>query len=169
MAQITRPLPWRPAATSKRSTEQVRPIFWSNRPRAYIKRTADWDSYPSGRWGNAASPAYGTLSDYQFMRRHTGSEKRAEKAKAAWGTSLTSLQDVYEVFTKYTSGNSLAVHLAITTLMVICAKQGAYCHWSPLQLLRQECICRAVPDTFIYLGNTCSVCQSCHMFCRSSL
>ncbi|CAL8464700.1 g4235 [Coccomyxa elongata] len=108
-SQITRPLPWRPAATSKRSTEQVRPIFWSNRPRAYIKRTADWDSYPSGRWGNAASPAYGTLSDYQFMRRHTGSEKRAEKAKAAWGTSLTSLQDVYEVFTKYTSGTGVDV------------------------------------------------------------
>jgi len=46
----------------------------------------------------------GTLSDYQFMRRHTGSAKRAEKAKEAWGTSLNSLQDVYRVFTKYTSG-----------------------------------------------------------------
>ena len=50
----------------------------------------------------------GTLSDYQFMRRHTGSTKRAEKAKEAWGASLSSLQDVYNVFTKYTSGaNSL--------------------------------------------------------------
>ena len=58
--QITRSLPWRPAATTKRQTEQVRPIFWSNRPRAYLKRTSDWDSYPAGRWGNAASPAYGT-------------------------------------------------------------------------------------------------------------
>ena len=57
--QITRSLPWRPAATTKRQTEQVRPIFWSNRPRAYLKRTSDWDSYPAGRWGNAASPAYG--------------------------------------------------------------------------------------------------------------
>ncbi len=46
----------------------------------------------------------GTLSDYQFMRRHTGSQKRAEKAKEAWGASLNSLQDVYRVFTKYTSG-----------------------------------------------------------------
>ena len=65
--QITRPLPWRPAATSKRQTEQVRPIFWSNRPRAYLKRTSDWDSYPAGRWGNAASPAYGaTLSSPSF-------------------------------------------------------------------------------------------------------
>ncbi len=57
--QIARTLPWRPAATSKRQTEQVRPIFWSNRPRAYLKRTSDWDSYPAGRWGNSASPAYG--------------------------------------------------------------------------------------------------------------
>ena len=38
------------------------------------------------------------------MRRHTGSTKRAEKAKEAWGNSLNSLQDVYRVFTKYTSG-----------------------------------------------------------------
>ena len=50
----------------------------------------------------------GTLSDYQFMRRHTGSSKRAEKAKEAWGASLNSLQDVYRVFTKYTSGWHLA-------------------------------------------------------------
>ncbi|CAL5228752.1 g11938 [Coccomyxa viridis] len=107
--QIARTLPWRPAATSKRQTEQVRPIFWSNRPRAYLKRTSDWDSYPAGRWGNAASPAYGTLSDYQFMRRHTGSTKRAEKAKEAWGASLNSLQDVYRVFTKYTSGTGVSV------------------------------------------------------------
>ena len=57
--QMSRTLPWRPAATTKRQTEQVRPIFWSNRPRAYLKRTSDWDSYPAGRWGNAASPAYG--------------------------------------------------------------------------------------------------------------
>lgn len=38
------------------------------------------------------------------MRRHTGSQKRAEKAKEAWGASLNSLQDVFRVFTKYTSG-----------------------------------------------------------------
>ncbi len=69
-----------------------------------MTRTADWDNYPNGRWGNARSPAYGTLSDYQFMRRHTSSEKRAEKAKAAWGTSLNSLQDVCAVFVKYTAG-----------------------------------------------------------------
>ena len=40
------------------------------------------------------------------MRRHTGSTKRAERAKEAWGNSLNSLQDVYLVFTKYTSGGA---------------------------------------------------------------
>ena len=39
----------------------------------------------AGRWGNAKSPAYGTLSDYQFMRRHSGSEKRREKARRRVG------------------------------------------------------------------------------------
>lgn len=56
------------------------------------------------RWGNAKSPAYGTLSDYQFMRRHTSSSKRAEKAKQCWGASLSKVDDVGKVFVKYAKG-----------------------------------------------------------------
>jgi methylenetetrahydrofolate reductase (NADPH) len=53
------------------------------------------------RWGNSRSPAYGTLSDYQFMRRHSGSEKRREAAKAAWGEQLGGVADVQQVFVNY--------------------------------------------------------------------
>jgi methylenetetrahydrofolate reductase (NADPH) len=81
--------------------QTVRPIFWSNRPRAYLARTRDWDAFPSGRWGNAASPAYGTLSDYQFMRRHASSDKRRAAALEAWGAAPSSLEDVKEVFVNY--------------------------------------------------------------------
>lgn len=56
------------------------------------------------RWGNASSPAYGTLSDYQFMRRHSTSTKRQEKARQQWGQSLSSVNDIISVFVKYTSG-----------------------------------------------------------------
>ena len=56
------------------------------------------------RWGNAKSPAYGTLSDYQFMRRHSSSAKALEKARAAWGASLSSIDDVIKVFVNYCSG-----------------------------------------------------------------
>lgn len=56
------------------------------------------------RWGNAKSPAYGTLNDYQFMRRHTSSSKRAEKAKQCWGASLNKTDDVAKVFVKYSEG-----------------------------------------------------------------
>lgn len=59
------------------------------------------------RWGNAKSPAYGTLSDYQFMRRHSASQKWLEKAKAAWGASLSSVADVIAVFVNYCSGQLL--------------------------------------------------------------
>ncbi len=51
---VPRPLPWRHIPVSQaRSSESVRPIYWSNRPKAYIKRTADWDAFPSGRWAAA--------------------------------------------------------------------------------------------------------------------
>ena len=29
-------------------SQRVRPIHWSNRPRAYLMRTAAWDKYPDG-------------------------------------------------------------------------------------------------------------------------
>ncbi|KAG2433005.1 hypothetical protein HXX76_008732 [Chlamydomonas incerta] len=104
-SRVQRPLPWRhvPAGTA-RAVEQVRPVFWSNRPKAYVKRTQDWDSYPAGRWGNTRSPAYGALSDHQFMRRHSTSEARREKARAAWGAAPATVDDVKQVFVKYING-----------------------------------------------------------------
>jgi hypothetical protein len=34
----------------------VRPIFWSNRRKSYVSRTATWDEFPNGRWGDSQSP-----------------------------------------------------------------------------------------------------------------
>lgn len=31
---------------------------------SYLQRTAEWQEYPNGRWGLAANPAYGELTDY---------------------------------------------------------------------------------------------------------
>ena len=56
-----RPLPWRPSTSPGRSHEDVRPIFWANRPTSYLKRTASWDEFPNGRWGDNRSPAYGEV------------------------------------------------------------------------------------------------------------
>lgn len=102
-SRVPRPLPWR-QVPSTRPGETVRPIFWSNRPKAYLHRTLDWDTFPSGRWGNSRSPAYGTLSDYQFMRRHTANDKRREAARAAWGAELAGEDDVADVFVRYCKG-----------------------------------------------------------------
>ena len=63
---------------------------------------------PVCRWGNAKSPAYGTLSDYQFMRRHSCSGKWLETARSAWGSSLSSVDDVIKVFVNYCSGGFTA-------------------------------------------------------------
>ncbi len=65
------------------------------------------------RWGNARSPAYGTLSDYQFMRRHTSTEKRAQKARQSWGATLNGVDSVAAVFAKYTKGEAADVLLML--------------------------------------------------------
>ena len=58
-----RPLPWQASSQPSRELEEVRPIFWCNRPKSYLALTADWDDYPNGRWGGRHSPAFGDLHD----------------------------------------------------------------------------------------------------------
>lgn len=65
-----RAMPWKQSAAAQRLQEQIRPIFWSNRPRSYIARTVLWDEFPNGRWGSFDSPAFGDLSEYHLGRMH---------------------------------------------------------------------------------------------------
>ena len=48
----------------RNAKEDVRPIFWKQREASYLSRTATWDEFPNGRWGDNRSPAYGELTDY---------------------------------------------------------------------------------------------------------
>ena len=64
-----RSLPWRGSRCDIKGTaEDVRPINWCNRPKSYIQRTAVWDEFPNGRWGDGRSPAFGELNDLHFFR-----------------------------------------------------------------------------------------------------
>lgn len=73
-----RELPWHPEARSRKG-EQVRPVFWANRPESYVARTRDWDDFPNGRWGDARSPAFSGAEDvggHSSSRLPTRDEKR---------------------------------------------------------------------------------------------
>jgi len=96
--EIRRPLPWNPVPTRK---EDVRPIFWSNRPKSYIHRTASWDEFPNGRWGDSRSPAFGDLTDYHLSALHA---IKSVDRKQTWGEQLSSEQDIFNVFTLYCTG-----------------------------------------------------------------
>ncbi|KAJ6289595.1 hypothetical protein OIU78_025509 [Salix suchowensis] len=99
-SKITRPLPWRPPTNVFRVKEDVRPIFWANRPKSYLSRTIGWDQYPHGRWGDSRNPSYGALSDYQFMRPRARGKKLLEE----WAAPLKSVEDIYEKFKVYCLG-----------------------------------------------------------------
>ena len=98
-----RAFPWRGSRSSNLNgmSEEVRPINWANRPKAYIKRTITWDEFPNGRWGDNRSPAFGELSDSHFFRPVEGSK---EDLLAMWGDAPITHSDVYEVFAKYVEG-----------------------------------------------------------------
>ncbi|KAL0366543.1 UNVERIFIED_CONTAM: Methylenetetrahydrofolate reductase 1 [Sesamum radiatum] len=99
-SKISRPLPWRRPANVFRVKENVRPIFWANRPKSYISRTVGWDQYPHGRWGDSQNASYGALSDYQFLRPRSRDKKLHEE----WAVPLKNVEDIYEIFMKFCLG-----------------------------------------------------------------
>ncbi|XP_028406469.1 methylenetetrahydrofolate reductase-like [Dendronephthya gigantea] len=97
-----RSLPWKPSANVKRIKEEVRPIFWASRTKSYVHRTSEWDEFPNSRWGDSAAASFGDLSDYHlfYLRNRT----KKETLLKMWGEELSSVQDVYDVFVCYISG-----------------------------------------------------------------
>ena len=95
---LEKPLPWRQSLGLGRRDENVRPIFWRKRNRAYVARTQDWDEFPNGRWGDARSPAFGELDAYGIGLK--GSNEHYVKI---WGEPKN-WRDVADVFVKYVEG-----------------------------------------------------------------
>ncbi|KAL5724236.1 hypothetical protein ACHQM5_007520 [Ranunculus cassubicifolius] len=93
-AKLSRTLPWRRPTNVFRVKEDVRPIFWANRPKSYLSRTLGWEQYPHGRWADSGSPSYGALVDYQFMRPRS----RDKKLQEEWALPLKSIEDIYDRF-----------------------------------------------------------------------
>eukprot|EP00182_Erythrolobus_australicus_P001332 CAMPEP_0185830232 /NCGR_PEP_ID=MMETSP1353-20130828/702_1 /TAXON_ID=1077150 /ORGANISM="Erythrolobus australicus, Strain CCMP3124" /LENGTH=627 /DNA_ID=CAMNT_0028528107 /DNA_START=33 /DNA_END=1916 /DNA_ORIENTATION=- len=102
-AVATRALPWRPNTFENRRNEAVRPIFWANRPKSYIARTAGWDEYPNGHWGSIQSPAFGSVTQHHLA----GSGGVSAEMKAAniemWGEP-SSVGDIVDVFVRFVAG-----------------------------------------------------------------
>ncbi|CAL4122393.1 unnamed protein product [Meganyctiphanes norvegica] len=109
-----RPLPWKMAANHKRTGEDVRPIFWSSRPKAYVYRTQHWDEFPNGRWGSSESPAFGELKDYYLFYLKSTSTK--DILLKMWGETLESEQDVFGIFEAYVTGEENKGGIKVTKM-----------------------------------------------------
>jgi len=98
-SDIKKPLPFRLSADPARNTEEVRPIFWTQRSKSYIHRTRHWDEFPNGRWGKSDSPAFGELKDYYLF--YLASQSPKVELLKMWGEELKCEQDVWDVFGNY--------------------------------------------------------------------
>jgi methylenetetrahydrofolate reductase (NADPH) len=100
---IPKSLPWKTSTSAKRKKEDVRPIYWSNRPTSYLQRTSSWDEFPNGRWGDSRSPAFGDfLGDYHL----TGEEIPKEKKMKSLGKEHKNIQSIYQVFIDFLEGKT---------------------------------------------------------------
>lgn len=97
-------MPWRQSSDKRRSLkEEVRPIYWSNRPVSYLTRTHNWDAFPNGRWGDSSSPSFGELNTYHVIRHASKNDKINDKRKEIWGEPKSE-EDVAKVFSKFCAG-----------------------------------------------------------------
>ena len=106
---VIKELPWRQSTLDDRKiAEDVRPIYWSNRPVSYLTRTENWDNFPNGRWGDITSPTFGELNQYHAIRAGSKSDKVKARRKKIWGEPK-SINDIKDIFISYCNGeiNSL--------------------------------------------------------------
>jgi methylenetetrahydrofolate reductase (NADPH) len=114
-ATVKRPLPF----ARPRDNEKVRPIFWASNPVSFLARTRGWmndmpqtarelvlealpafdDEAPGGAAENAQRVVY---SYHSIVARRMGS--KAER-RSMWGESLTSEDDVFDVFERFVRGH----------------------------------------------------------------
>jgi len=103
--KANRDLPWRQSSDQNRkSAEDVRPIFWSNRPISYLTRTENWDDFPNGRWGDISSPTFGELNQYHAIRAGSKINEIRKKRKRIWGEPK-SIKDISNVFVSFCKGD----------------------------------------------------------------
>ena len=103
--KANRDLPWRQSSDQNRkSAEDVRPIFWSNRPISYLTRTENWDDFPNGRWGDISSPTSGELNQYHAIRAGSKINEIRKKRKRIWGEPK-SIKDISNVFVSFCKGD----------------------------------------------------------------
>ncbi len=74
--------------SSKRSKEDVRPIFWAIKPKSYIARTQEWDEFPNGRWGVSRSAAFGEPEQYYLIQKKISFN--FDELKKLWGDQVVS-------------------------------------------------------------------------------
>lgn len=99
-----RELPFIQGSSSKRKEEDVRPIFWQNKPSSYLQKTQNWDEFPNGRWGKSSSPAFGGEMDgfVSYSKRFKTSNHDSKKKE--WGERCTCFSDVSNVFVRFIQG-----------------------------------------------------------------
>uniref|UniRef100_A0A0N4Z4M7 methylenetetrahydrofolate reductase (NADPH) n=1 Tax=Parastrongyloides trichosuri TaxID=131310 RepID=A0A0N4Z4M7_PARTI len=108
-------LPWKPHGGHHplRCKEDVRPIFWSARPKSYIFRTREWDDFPNGRWGHSSSPAFNDLKEYYMFYLKAGNK---EKELKMYGDKLYSIEDIQQVFVNFLTQKPNENGIKVTSL-----------------------------------------------------
>ena len=96
-----RSLPFRKMTGSERVAEEVRPIFWANKPKSYVAQTQTWDNFPNGRWGDMTSPGFAFQEDQGFISFTKKQAADPAAKRALWGEEVLSVAAIADVFSRF--------------------------------------------------------------------
>lgn len=94
--------PWQRSAEPRRTEEAVRPVFWAQRPQSYMRRSADWRTFPNGRWSGGAAGDLAAYAAWPTLGPESAEKFRADRRKI-WGAPA-SAEELAGVFAGYFRG-----------------------------------------------------------------
>ena len=90
--------------SQERVQEEVRPIFWSIKPKSYVSQTRRWDNFTNGRWGDITSPSFTLKPDEGFISFTKKQSQAPEAKKKLWGQEVLNVASIANIFTQFVQG-----------------------------------------------------------------
>lgn len=101
-----RTLPWKGATNYRRVGESVRPVYWVNRPKSYVHRTAHWKDFSLASWSdNTISSISESMKSYYSFLEVSNTKKQMDDILGERPT-LSSLYKLFYLFySRYSTAN----------------------------------------------------------------
>lgn len=133
-----RTLPWRVATNYRRVGESVRSVFWINRPKSYIHRTAHWKDFSYASWSSSTMSSISeSMSSYYSFLEVSNSKQQLDVLLGEQPTASNLNQVFYSYYSRYSTNFDTANGETLSSISSLPWVQQANSHF--LSKLHRHC------------------------------